>query len=143
MSVVAKDSDDSRDSLVRFEGGFGVDPVAGVSGTGTIDANGNNVFPDVVRNDFVRGTRRVPPGGRPWVISRLTADIRTDGHISVNGRGLLLAGGPSLSTNGSQSVRPLLFCGDASFTTANAVALEANGDFRIDAFLTPPATGAV
>lgn len=36
----------------------------------------------------------VPPGGRPWVIGPLAADVRPDAQISVEGRGLLLAGGP-------------------------------------------------
>ena len=60
------------DRLVRFDGGIGEIPVS------------NNTAPNVVRS--------VPPGGQPWVISRLTADVRTDGRISVDGRGLLLAG---------------------------------------------------
>ncbi|MBI2216350.1 MAG: hypothetical protein HYU51_03540 [Candidatus Rokubacteria bacterium] len=127
------------DSLVRFDGGIGVHPVAGVSGVGVIDANGNNVFPDVVRNDFVRGGVRVPPGGRPWVIARLRADVETDGRISVDGRGLLLAGGNNLGRNGGQSVRAVLFCGNDRFQTDPPVALEANGDFRIDDVLMPVA----
>jgi hypothetical protein len=107
------------DRLVRFDGGIGETPVS------------NTTTPNVVRG--------VSPGGQPWVISRLTADVRTDGRISVDGRGLLLAGGNAIGTNGNQSVRALLFCGTAAFNS-DLVALEPNGDFRIDGMLnaTPP-----
>lgn len=104
------------DRLVRFDGGIGEIPVS------------NTTTPNVVRG--------VSPGGQPWVISRLTADVRTDGHILVDGRGLLLAGGNNIGTNGGQSVRAMLFCGAASFTS-DAVPLEPNGDFRIDGMLNP------
>ena len=59
------------DRLVRFEGGIGEIPVS------------TPATPNVVRG--------VSPGGQPWVISRLSADVRSDGRISVEGRGLLLA----------------------------------------------------
>ncbi|SRR5712692_3708822 len=110
------------DRLVRFEGGIGEIPV---SNPGTANV--------------VRG---VSPGGQPWVIARLSADVKTDGHISVDGRGLLLAGGNGIGTNGSQSVRAVLFCGPAATATshgsaAEGVPLEANGDFRIEDTLSP------
>src|SRR5207245_7546648 len=89
------------DSLVKFEGGIGVIPVSSAAGL----QNANGTFPDVNRND-VRG---VGPGGQPWVISRLQADVTLDGRISVDGRGLLLAGGNGIGTNGGPSgqARPL------------------------------------
>ena len=93
------------DRLVRFEGGIGVVP-ARVGGVANI----------------VRG---VNPGGQPWVISRLSADVRSDGRISVEGRGLRL------------------FCGAGTGTPFDSelVPLEPDGDFRIDGQLsgTPPA----
>ena len=120
------------DSLVGFDGGIGVDPVSGI----TSNAPALNV---------VRG---IPPGGFPWVIKRLRAGVQVDGRIHVDGRGLLLAGGNVLGTNGGQTVMALLFCGtpgaNGSLGTATAhssdpagVPLEMNGDFRIDDFLTP------
>jgi hypothetical protein len=120
------------DSLVGFDGGIGVDPVSGI----TANAPALNV---------VRG---IPPGGFPWVIKRLRADVQVDGRIHVDGRGLLLAGGNVLGTNGGQQVMALLFCGlpgaNGSLGTATVhgsdpagVPLAANGDFRIDGFLTP------
>src|SRR6202011_6349275 len=83
------------DSLVGFDGGIGVDPVSGI----TSNAPALNV---------VRG---IPPGGFPWVIKRLRASVQADGRIHVDGRGLLLAGGNVLGTNGGQTVMALLFCG--------------------------------
>jgi hypothetical protein len=120
------------DSLVRFDGGIGVDPVAGIAS--------NAPAPNVVRG--------VPPGGFPWVIKQLRADVQTDGRIRVDGRGLLLSGGNVIGTNGGQKVLAMLFCGapGAGGSLGNATAhssdpagvlLEANGDFRIDDVLTP------
>jgi len=120
------------DSLVRFDGGIGVDPVSGIAS----NAPALNV---------VRG---VPPGGFPWVIRRLRADVQSDGRIHVDGRGLLFAGGNAIGTNGGQKVLAMLFCGapGAAGSLGNATAhssdpagvpLEPNGDFRIDDVLTP------
>jgi hypothetical protein len=101
------------DRLVRFDGGIGVVPTR---------PSGLNL---------VRG---VSPGGQPWVISRLTADVRTDGRISVDGRGLLLAGGDNIGTNGGQSVLARLFCGAGNGIPfdSQSVALGPDGDFRIE-----------
>ncbi len=120
-------------SLVRFKGGIGVDPVSGI-------ASGLPV------SNVVCG---VDPGGLPWRISRLHANVLADGHITVEGRGLLLAGGNAtfknvIGTNGGQSVRAKLFCnttpsscGTPSLTSAAGVALDSHGDFKIDDTLTP------
>lgn len=106
-------------SLVRFEGGIGSQPFARV----------NNL---AAAND-VQG---VQPGGRPWVIERLRADIRVDGRISVSGRGLLLAGGNNIGRNGGQSVHARLFCAGVAHNTGT-VPLDADGDFRIEDVLAP------
>ena len=106
--------------LVRFDSGIGVIPVSAGPAA-----------------NVVRG---VNPGGQPWVISRLTADIKTDGRISVDGRGLLLAGGNNIGTNANQSVRARLFCGpvaSAVMFDSVLVPLEPNGDFTIDGSLAP------
>jgi hypothetical protein len=113
---LAASGDDSRDSLVRFEGGIGVQPLRA-------GALPNTVF-------------GVNPGGQPWVISRLSASVRLNGKISVEGRGLLLGGGNNIGTNGGQSVRARLICGGV-FHDSALVPLEADGDFRIDGFVTP------
>lgn len=115
------------DSLVRFEGGIGVTPWSVAAATGTPTRN------------LVRG---VSPGGQPWVISRLSVDVKQDGRIRAKGEGLLLAGGDGIGTTGGLSVQATLFCGDqlsatAHDSTLSGVPLESNGDFRIDDILSP------
>jgi hypothetical protein len=94
-----------------------------------------------VNLNVVRG---VSPGA-PWRIANLEAEISSDGHIKVVGRGLLLASGNGIGTNAGQSVHATLFCGPAASAIAfnsnpAGVALEADGDFRIDDVLSsvPP-----
>jgi hypothetical protein len=127
LGVLVPLSASAQTSLVRFEGGIGVIPVSRAAPP----QNPDGTFQNVVRND-VLGT---PPGGQPWVISRLSVDVSLDGRISVDGRGLLLAGG-SIGTNGNQSVRARLFCGGMAHNSG-LVALQANGDFRIEDMLSP------
>jgi hypothetical protein len=115
----------ASDSLARFDGGIGVDPVSGVGLDGTAVLNN-------VRGFF--------PGGAPWRIARLEANVKADGHVHVDGRGLLLAGGSLIGTSAGVSVRAVLLCGPPKTSTAHvsdAVALSAAGDFVIDGDLTP------
>jgi hypothetical protein len=111
---------------LRFNGAIGVIPVTGVAANGTVNLN------------VVRG---VLPGA-PWKIVDLNAVISADGHIRVVGRGLLLATGNGIGTNAGQRVHASLFCGPATTATEQdtnlaGVALEADGDFRIDDYLSP------
>ena len=129
--AAAQDNQDFVSPLLKFKGGIGVIPVTGVAANGTVNLN------------LVRG---VTPGA-PWRITNLEATIGSDGHIKVAGRGLLLASGNGIGTNAGQSVHATLFCGPAATATSHStnpagVALEADGDFRIDDFLSPfpPAT---
>ncbi len=130
VAGMASAQDNSGNSLspqVKFKGGIGVIPVTGVAANGTVNLN------------TVRG---VTPGA-PWRIADLEATVGFDGHIKVTGRGLLLASGNGIGTNAGQSVHATLFCGAAATATAHnttttGVALEADGDFRIDDFLSPP-----
>jgi len=117
----AQDSND-----LQFKGGIGVQPISGVSATGVVNLN------------LVRG---VSPAG-PWRIAALNVDLRPDGHIIAVGRGLLLAAGNGIGTNGGQKVHVTLFCGPAATATAHSstaagISLAANGDFGIDDFLSP------
>jgi len=123
-----------RDVLARFDGGIGVIPVA--NGAGPVNADGT--FPNV-RLNIVRG---VPPGAGPWRIADLKADIDTNGRIRVSGRGLLLASSNSIGQNAGQSVFATVLCEAAApfverSTAFAGVALEPNGDFRIDDTLNP------
>ena len=109
---------------LRFRGGIGVIPVTGVAATGSVTLN------------VVRG---VNPAG-PWRIANLDADVSSYGHIRVRGRGLLLAAGNGIGTNAGANVFATLFCGPANAATAHSsdrVALDADGDFRIDNVLSP------
>jgi len=129
LAVLVAPAGRATDLLLSFSGGIGVDPVSGISAGPPVVPTSNTV-------------RNVGPGGAPWRIGSLRADIEVDGHIRVVGRGLLLAGGNGIGTNGAQSVHAMLFCGPAATatkheTTVAGVALAANGDFRIDDTLTP------
>lgn len=127
-SAVAQSTTDdaSQEAIAQFKGGIGVIPVTGVAANGAVTLN-------IVRN--------VSPAG-PWRIAALEAVVGPDGHIKVVGRGLLLASGNGIGTNAGQSVHATLFCGAANAATAHnsnpaGVALEADGDFTIDDFLSP------
>lgn len=126
LSAAAGRNHEESNSLVRFEGGIGSQPLR-AGGT-----------PNLVHG--------LNPGGAPWIIRRLSADIKRDGRISVVGRGLLLGGGNNIGYNGNQSVRARLVCGGVFFDSL-LVALEPNGDFRIESILLPvppdPCTNAV
>jgi len=111
--------------LVKFKGGIGVIPVSSGVGTATTTTT--------VNRNIVRG---VQPPGQIWRIKDLKAEVKVNGHIKVDGHGLLLAGGNNIGTNANQSVRARLFCGTAVHESV-LVALEPNGDFKIDDILTP------
>ena len=134
LGIVGQVSAHERDFLARFEGGIGVIPVS--NGVGPVNPDGT--FPNAKLN-VVRG---VPPGGGPWRIGDLRADVSADGRIKVRGRGLLLASGNSIGLNGNQSVFATLFCeATAPFiehsTASSGVPLGPDGDFRIDDTLNP------
>ena len=122
------------DGLVRFKGAIGDIPVSNVAGT----ANPDGTFPNVTQN-IVRG---VNPAGQIWVISAFKADVKADGRIRVDGRGLLLGGGNTIGTNGNASVFATLICeATPPFTQFSSnltgVPLAADGDFEIDDMLAP------
>jgi len=121
-------------TLVKFKGGIGVIPVSSAPGPAPTAAT--------VNRNIVRG---VQPPGQIWTIEDLRAEVRADGRISVDGRGLLLAGGNGIGTNANQRVFATLICEAAApfverSTDAAGVALEPDGDFRIDDVLVPAPT---
>ena len=120
------------DNAVKFDGAIGVVPVSSISATGVVTRN-------VVRS--------VQPSAQPWVISDLAAKVDGNGHIVVEGRGLLIAGGNGVGTNVNASVFATLSCdaGGGTFTEhstdPSGVRLDADGDFRIDDVLFPAPAG--
>jgi hypothetical protein len=133
LGVCAPASARQAEFLARFQGGIGVIPVQ--SGAGPANADGT--LPNVKLN-VVRG---VSPGAGPWTIADLTADVGIDGGVLVKGRGLLLAGTNSIGQNANQRVFATLICeASAPFiqhsTDTTGVALDPNGNFRIDDRLT-------
>lgn len=128
------DDGGSGGSLVKFKGGIGVIPVSSAPGPAPTAAT--------VNRNIVRG---VQPPGQIWRIDDLRADVSTNGHITVDGRGLLLAGGNGIGGNANQKVFATLICEAAApfverSTNLGGVALEADGDFRIDDVLVPAPT---
>jgi hypothetical protein len=106
------------DTLIRFKGGIGVIPVRGNA-------------PPFTAN-IVLG---VTPAGQPWVIRHLEARVQVNGHIQVEGEGLIRAGG-NIGTTSEDPVFATLFCGTVAHDSG-AVMPEPNGDFSIDDVLSP------
>ena len=132
-TIVAGVGAHERDFLARFDGGIGVNPVANVAGP----VNTDGTFPNV-RQNVVRG---VAPAG-PWRIEDLRATVDVYGRIKVRGRGLLLAAGNSIGQNANARVFATLICEAAApfvehSTDLAGVALDPDGDFRIDDTLNP------
>ena len=104
------------DVLARFKGGIGVIPVSsGVVPQG-VDGNTLLTSADVSRN-FVRN---VQPAGQVWVIDKLDAKVQVNGHITVEGKGLVLAGGNNAGRTSGQSVFATLICQAAAPFTRTA-----------------------
>ena len=89
-------------------------------------------------NTTVRG---VAAAGQIWVIRDLAADVKQNGSIRLDGRGLLLGAGDAVGSNGNASVFGTLFCANDGnvqhSSNAAGVPLEVDGDFRINDTLSP------
>jgi hypothetical protein len=128
----------AEDTLVKFKGGIGVDSVSGSPGPAPTNT--------VVTRNIVRG---VQPAGQLWTIADLQAEVKTNGQITVDGRGLVFAGGNTVGTalvltatggTAGLNVFATLVCETvAPFVERNThpVPLAANGDFRIADMLSP------
>ncbi|MBE0626028.1 MAG: hypothetical protein IH606_14580 [Burkholderiales bacterium] len=104
-------------TLLKFDKGIGVDPVAGI-------ANGAPVL------NVVKG---VNPGGRPWAIGKLKVRVKEDGTISAKGQGLIFSATDNIGTAGAVTqVQASLFCGaDTVSLDSPAAPLDTNGNFNI------------
>lgn len=110
-------------ALVSFDGAIGVDPVASL----------NTAVTNVVRG--------VNPGGRHWVMRKLSATVGADGSVAVKGRGLLFGSGELIGTRGTvAAVAVTLTCGAADATARKfnspSAALDLAGNFNIRGMLT-------
>jgi hypothetical protein len=107
------------DTVARFRGAVGVIP------TGSA-------------NTAVRG---VLAAGQIWTIREFAAEIRSNGTVRAAGRGLLLAAGNTVGTNAGASVIATVFCsneaGNIQHNTSPGVPLAADGDFVINAAVSP------
>ncbi len=131
LACAATFSAGADDSLVKFKGGIGVNPVSSAPGPAPTAAT--------VNRNIVRG---VQPSAQPWVIEDLRADVATTGRITVEGRALLIAGGNLVGTNANARVFATLICEAAAnfverSTDLAGVALDPSGDFRIEDTLVP------
>jgi hypothetical protein len=123
MGIIAKSalaqSSALAQNLVRFSGGIGVIPTGSANTT----------------------VRSVAAAGQIWVMRDLAADVKQDGRIRLDGRGLLLGSGNTVGSNANQSVFATLFCAnDANVPHSSnpaGVPLEVDGDLRIDDTLSP------
>jgi len=123
----------AAEAMFKFDGGIGSQPLrAGPGGT--------------VVSNTVAG---VAPGGAPWPIEALKADIGHDGRIRANVKGVLLGGTDNIGTRGGPRQMVIsLFCrnppapGAAAGTlqtdpfNSGFVDLDPNGDFKLDSTLT-------
>jgi hypothetical protein len=96
---------------------------------------------DIPTGSTITTVRGVVAAGQIWVIRNLEADVRQNGSIRVDGRGLLLGAGDAVGSNGNASVFATLFCandGNVQHSSNPAgVPLDVNGDFRIQDTLSP------
>jgi len=125
------------DTLARFKGGIGVIPVS--SGVAVAPTLGTAPTVESVNRNIVRG---VQPPGQIWLIDKLDARVKLDGHIRVKGKGLILGGGNNAGRATGQFVFATLICEAAApFTERSTnpvgVQLAPNGDFDINDTLAP------
>jgi hypothetical protein len=127
------------DTLVKFDGGIGADGVSNAQGLAPVAT--------VVTRNIVRG---VQPPAQLWTIADLKAEVKDDGHITADGRGLVFAGGNTVGTalvitptggTAGLTIFATLICENVPpfvERNTNPVPLAANGDFKIDDVLSPP-----
>ncbi len=152
MSAIAGPAaadNNSNNPVLTFNSGIGVIPVSSVScsPSATPCVTGSTVTVTVTPN-VVRGQQ---PGGQPWVINQLKAQVFANGGIKVSGKGLVLAGGNSAGgiPTPAPNVLADLICQTAagspptytySMTSLTGVTLSPTGDFQINDMLSPPPT---
>jgi hypothetical protein len=116
--------------LFRFEGAIASTPIGQVA---------NDVLTGPATVNTVRGWF---PSNVPMRITSLKATVMDTArrHITVEGRGLLDAGGDGTGTNGGRSVWAGVFCGNHFYHTStnDITPLSDAGDFNIDVDMADP-----
>jgi len=159
LSAAADNNKGNNNGGLSFNGGIGVHPLSDVTGCPATPTNPVDCLTDpdsdkttpsptspVASHNIVRGVR---PAGQIWVINNLTATVQSGGKITVNGKGLVLAGGNNAgrAPTPALSVIATLICDlpttsvpiPPQFSTATAgVLLSPTGNFKINDTLSPP-----
>jgi len=81
--------------------------------------------------------RGVPGGGLPWMLTAATGSLKSDGHLLVMVRGLVLADQPSVpptlrGTNPFADFRALVSCQSIGPGNAAVITNVSTGDFKAD-----------
>jgi hypothetical protein len=74
----------------------------------------------------------VKPGGAPWVIRRGDAEVRRDGRVEVEVKGLVIPTPPQNGTNPLPGIAATVFCGGKAVGTTKTVPFSTQGDARIE-----------
>jgi hypothetical protein len=81
----------------------------------------------------------VAGGGLPWVIDEGHADLRADGRLHIEVRGLVLGAGAAIGTNPIPTGVGIVSCGGAAAATTDPVPYSPQGDATVDARVSLPA----
>jgi len=90
--------------------------------------------------------RGVPGGGLPWVLDEAKGELRSDGRLEVQVRGLVLAAGANTGTNPIPAFRAIVSClsindaGEANTVNVGTAPFPASstGDAKIEATVELP-----
>lgn len=92
--------------------------------------------------------RGINGGGIPWMLRAASGELKADGHLRIQVRGLVLAAGPNAGSNPIASFRGLVSCLQSDGSVANLMtdpfpattgpASDGGGDAKIEAQLTLP-----
>jgi hypothetical protein len=131
------------DTSLNFHRGIGVIPVSSVTCAPPATPCVTSTSTVTVTQNVVRGQQ---PAGQIWVIDKLDAHVSSNGNITVQGKGLVLGGGNNAGgVPAGLSVFATLSCLSTlpfrlSSTPLAGVAVSPNGNFQINATLSPKPT---
>jgi hypothetical protein len=92
--------------------------------------------------------RGISGGGLPWMLTSANGELKADGRLEINVRGLVLAAGPNAGSNPIASFRAIVSCVQADGSVSNVIsvpfpattgpALTGGGDSKIETTLVLP-----